>query len=63
MPTDNDLILRGNQPSDNEWEDLNRFDVETLLKECKKKIDAVVQQVLAQSPKSESTPKKNSCPD
>ena len=59
MSNNTDLILSANSPPDNEWDDLKRYDVDTLLKESQKKIDTVVKQVQAQAPKPDNTPRKN----
>ena len=59
MANNTDLPLSANRAPDNEWDDLTRYDVDTLLKESQKKIDAFIKQVQSQASKTEAPQKGN----
>ncbi len=59
MANNTDLILGANNSPDNEWDELTRYDVDTLLRVSQKKIDTVVKQG-DQSQKTEKQTKEKS---
>ncbi len=60
MPDNNDLFFSMGKPIDKEWEDLSRYDVDTLLSESKRKVANFVTRVQSQDSNGRDARRTNS---